>query len=282
MGFVWVWLLVAAVGLLAALLYSFQNYLLYYPSIGSDIVLHPRVVHLESVFSEWSVPTLDGQRLQAWLFAAHKNRPTLLFFISNAGNISHRLPHIAGLVFESKVNVFILSYRGYGKSTGKPTEAGLKIDAEAALAFLKTKEDLIDTNNIVVFGNSLGGAVAIYLAARHSSEITGLIVENTFTSIPDMIPAVFPIIAPFRNLSVNKWNSLVDIPKVHCPILFLSSGQDEMVPPPHMLRLYDAAPEPKHIHHFPLGHHMDLFELCKREYFLTIANWLDKTVVVPK
>jgi fermentation-respiration switch protein FrsA (DUF1100 family) len=150
------------------------------------------------------------------------------YFCGNAGNISHRAPHILKFV-RLGVNVFIVSYRGYGRSADlAPNERGLQLDAEAALKFVRQHPD-IDPAKIVLFGESLGGAVSTYLAARHPDQIRALILENTFTSIPDMIPAVLPLLRPVSFLSTNKWNSVEAIANVTCPILFLTGLKDELV-----------------------------------------------------
>lgn len=97
------------------------------------------------------------------------------------------MDHIRSLVFKCNYNVLIVSYRGYGKSSGSPTESGLKIDAQAALDYLVNERADIDNKKILVFGSSLGGAVAIDLAFSNQSKIWALVVENTFTCIPDLV-----------------------------------------------------------------------------------------------
>lgn len=113
--------------------------------------------------------------------------PTIIYFHGNAGNMSHRLQNAAGLFHTCQCNIFLVEYRGYGLSTGTPSEHGFRMDARAAFDYLFTRHDL-DLNQIVVFGRSLGGAVAIDLAAEaeYSQRIMCVILENTFTSIPDM------------------------------------------------------------------------------------------------
>jgi len=133
-----------------------------------------------------------------------------------------------------------LSYRGYGKSEGIPSEKGIKLDAQATLEYLSSRPD-INANKILVFGRSLGGAVAVDLCSKNPNKIHGLILENTFTSIPDMIDRVLPILSHFKFLCTIHWESIHLIENIEVPILFIISENDELVPPTFMGRLFDAA-----------------------------------------
>ena len=110
-----------------------------------------------------------------------------------------RLPSIFTLYDRLGVNVFMVSYRGYGRSEGSPEEAGLKLDAEAVISHV-SKMIEIDTTQILILGRSLGGAVGTYIAAKYPQHVKGLILENTFTSIPDMVDVIMPYIAPLKFL----------------------------------------------------------------------------------
>ena len=123
-----------------------------------------------------------------------KTAPTMMFFHGNAGTIAERLPNAEGLIKNVGCNVMLVEYRGYGTSQGEPTEAGLKADAQGAIDHLKQRKD-IDTDNLFVFGRSLGGAVAISLAAANEGALRGVLVENTFTCIRGMAGALFPFLA---------------------------------------------------------------------------------------
>jgi len=187
-----------------------------------------------------------------------KEATTVLYFQGNAGNISFCLPNVAEMQQTLHCNVFLVSYRGYGKSTGSPTEKGLSIDAESALEYLLSRPD-INPNKIVAFGRSLGGAVAIQLCTKKGDKIKALIVENTFLSIPDMVAVVFPALRHFKVLSTNQWLSLQKIKTISIPILFLCGMKDELVPSSHMERLHEYATNStkKAIHKYPFGAHMD-------------------------
>lgn len=133
-----------------------------------------------------------------------------------------RLPDVR-FFYASGFNVFMLSYRGYGQSEGSPSEKGLRLDAKAALQYLNDRDDVIDNNRIYIFGRSIGGACAIALAASPLGQdiVKGIIVENTFTSIDDMIDVAFPILRFAKPFNRNKWNSYNEIPNVKVPILFM-------------------------------------------------------------
>ena len=209
--------------------------------------------------------TPDGFRLHAWWIrpdppAERRLRATLVFFHANAGNMGFRLDNIKQMYHDFKLNVFILSYRGYGNSTGTPTEGGILLDAETTWQHVTHRDD-VDTNRIIVFGRSLGGSVAIALASKHckphdASEaaagvgsgsgdgpyVCGLIVENTFTSISSLVNTLFPLLSPLKPLILRlDWPAIQRIALVTCPILLLSGQLDEVVPAAHMQDLYDAA-----------------------------------------
>jgi abhydrolase domain-containing protein 13 len=144
-------------------------------------------------YEELSLRTPDEISLHAYLVrpdnAQFDRKVTVLFFHGNAGNIGHRLPIAKILAEDLGCNVFFLEYRGYGLSSGEPNEKGLNIDAQTALDYIRGRKDLQSTK-IVVFGQSLGGAVAINLVEKNqeAGDIAGLILENTFLSIRTLIP----------------------------------------------------------------------------------------------
>ncbi|KAJ1759080.1 bem46 protein, variant [Coemansia sp. RSA 1591] len=204
-----------------------------------------------------------------------KRAPTLLYFHANAGNMGHRLP-IAKLIYDAaKCNVFMLSYRGYGLSEGRPSEPGLRTDATTALEFIRS-HPLTANTKLVAYGQSLGGAVAIDTVASYESEFSGLILENTFLSIPKLIPNVLPILKYVTFLSSEKWDSESQIQRItRVPILFLSGLQDELVPPPHMRQLFELASgvEKARItwEEFVRGNHNDT--CVQPTYFERISEW---------
>lgn len=150
----------------------------------------------------------------------------------------------------------MVEYRGYGNSDSvPPTEAGLKLDAQAAFDFC-TKH--LPTSTIYAFGRSLGGAVAIDLAMARSGKLAGVIVENTFTSISDMVDCLMPWLSPIKPFVLKiGWNSkqALATSRLNMPFLFLAGGKDELVPHSHMLELYRLAPPGSVLHIIPNGTH---------------------------
>lgn len=197
----------------------------------------------------------------------------MVFFCGNAGNPTHRFTNVERVVDWVGVNVLLVGYRGYGRGTGNPTQEGLETDGKAALDWLLEAapaseqhpawDPSFDRDNIFVFGRSLGGAVAVSLASdpRYGGLFRGLILENTFTSIPDMVDVVFPIFKPLKFLCTEIWPSSQRIPSVQHPILFLSSSKDELVPPAHLERLFELADQAsfKRLVKFTHGEHMNLW-----------------------
>jgi len=144
-------------------------------------------------WEDLSIPTPDGESLHAYFLRPTNKRldqsVTVLMFHGNAGNIGHRLP-IAKVIQEHMgCHVLMLEYRGYGLSTGTPNERGLLIDAQTGLDYLMERAETRDTK-IVVYGQSLGGALSIQLAAKNEKRgiVAGLVLENTFTSMRKLIP----------------------------------------------------------------------------------------------
>ncbi|KAG2455082.1 hypothetical protein HYH02_000904 [Chlamydomonas schloesseri] len=271
---------VAGLGL--ALLYFFQEKILYVPRIPglpSGIWKYPNEFQLE--YEDVSLTTGDGVKLHAWLLWGRgwtkeqiKERPVVIFFQENAGNMSFRLPFLRLLVYRLNVVVFAMSYRGYGLSEGRPNEAGLKRDAAAGLQYVLSRNDLA-TKKVVLFGRSLGGAVAIHLAAEQQSQLKALIVENTFTGVQDMVARVVPPLAlligqgrPCNWLVTNKWNNLALISKISLPLLMMVSLRDEMVPSSQMFALHAAQRSPHvQLEQFEQALHMDAYDTEPEKYW---------------
>lgn len=188
-------------------------------------------------YEELIIPTNDGAKLSAFYIRGPRTRSgranvTVLMFHGNAGNIGHRLPIARMLISYTGCNVFMLEYRGYGLSTGEPDENGLMVDAQTALDYLRDRAETRD-HKLIIYGQSLGGAVSIKLVAKHqkADDISGLILENTFLSMRKLIPSIIPPAKYFTLLCHQVWPSdtyITQIKKV--PILFLSGLRDEIVP----------------------------------------------------
>ena len=161
------------------------------PGARSEV---PRPAHFGMAESEeLMLPTPDGETISAFLISpenkSQARNVTVIMFHGNAGNIGHRLPIAKVLSHGLNCNVFMVQYRGYGLSSGKPNEKGIAIDAQTGLDYLRRRNGL-KSSRFVLYGQSLGGAVASYLAAHNQQhgDIAGIILENTFLSIPELIP----------------------------------------------------------------------------------------------
>lgn len=219
-----------------AVLYATQDRLLYFPTRTLEAT--PRDIGL--AFEEVPLTTADGQHLHGWYVPAATSRTTLLFLHGNAGNISHRLDSLR--IFHGLgLNVFIFDYRGYGKSSGRPSEQGTYRDAEAAWRYL-TAERGMKPAEIVLFGRSLGGSVAAWLARQATPR--ALILESTPTSVPDLAADLYPWL-PARWLCRFRYDALAAVRELRCPVLIVHSPEDEIIPFAHAERLFAAAAEPK-------------------------------------
>ena len=207
------------------------NWIVFHPS--GRLQFTPDIAGL--AFEDIYLTTSDGLKIHGWYVPAENPRATLLFFHGNAGNISDRLESIE--IFHSLgLSVFIIDYRGYGKSQGKPSVAGTAEDAMAAWEWL-TRERRVDPSKIVVFGRSLGGAVAMELMRYVTPG--ALILESTFSSLSDMVrlDLLSPVV---RILTGDVWNSVVVAHELAVPTLSLHSPDDEIVPYRLGRRLFDA------------------------------------------
>lgn len=181
----------------------------------------------------------DGVKLHGWLIKVPDAKSTLIFLHGNAGNIGDRLGKI-DLFHRMGLNILIIDYRGYGSSGGYPTEDGIYLDALAAYDFLQSRDDLKE-QAVVVYGASLGGAVAVDLATKR--KIDGLIVDSTFSSAADIARIIYPFVPKF--LIKIKLDSLTKIKELTVPKLFIHSVDDRTVPIALGRKLYEAAPGPK-------------------------------------
>jgi abhydrolase domain-containing protein 13 len=298
-----------AVGLaavVAALLYAKQDSLLYFPEIGGlprSPRQNPRGYRSPSergvdAFEDCRIRCDDGVEIHAWLLqytvpsgpnfsqalrprSADHKAPTILFFHGNAGNIGFRLPNAVKMMQETKSNVLMVEYRGYGDSdTVPPTEAGLKLDAEAALNYC-LEHPLIDSDRLFLFGRSLGGAVAFHLA-KHAQDkgipLSGIMVENTFTSIADMVDRLMPAVAWIKALVLRiSWDSTLIVPHLSLPMLFLAGSSDELVPPSQMSRLVELAAshsESVNLHVIEGGTHNECWIQGGDPYWKSMADFV--------
>lgn len=240
-------------------LYVFQARFVYFPNLPSrQVDTTPADIGL--AFEAVSLDTADGETLAGWFIPAPAARGTLLYLHGNGGNIGHRLDPVE-LFHRLGLNVFIIDYRGYGASSGTPSEDGTYQDALAAWNHL-TRHRRIGPQRIVLFGESLGGSVAAWLAVRHAP--AGLVMYASFTSVPEMAQALYPIF-PASRLARYRYDTRAALGKANCPVLILHSPEDEIIPFSHAQALLEAAHEPKRLVELRGGHNDAL--LISRETY---------------
>lgn len=256
-------IIIAAIYILVALaMFIFQSRFIYFPT--KEISTTPVEIGLS--YEDISFATADSLTLSGWFIPSKRNRRTILFCHGNAGNISHRLDSIK-LLNELGMNIFIFDYRGYGKSDGGiPDEKGSYRDAEAAWEYLTTVRN-IDPRNIIIFGRSLGGAVAAELALKKPA--AALVIESSFTSIKDLGAKLYPFL-PVRLLSKYEYNTLEKVKAIESPKLIIHSRNDELVPYEYGRRIFKAAREPKQFLELSGGHN-DGF-LMSRDVYKTALD----------
>jgi uncharacterized protein len=268
-------LLVVVVALYAGfllLLRLAEPRLLYLPGPGKSLTSPPPTLGLTPERVEFR--SSDGVALVAWVIrtpGADTLGRWLLICHGNGGNISEagRPFHYAALRGLG-LNLLAFDYRGYGESGGVPSEAGLYRDAQAAWRYL-TETEHVPPDRIVLFGHSLGSAVAVELATR--VQPAGLILEGALSSVTERAQEVYPFV-PVRWIARSRYASVERIGSLMLPKLFLHARADEVIPLAHGRRLYDAAPRPKAFIELA-GGHGDAFERDSAAYFGAIARFLE-------
>ncbi len=225
----------AAYGVLVAGLYVFQRQLLYFPGGG-----RPELGELTAIgVREVRLKTADGLSLLSWYLPPREGRPVIAYFHGNGGHIGYRAERLRWFARDG-YGVLMAEYRGYGGNPGTPSEAGLSIDARAALDFLDGEG--ITPNRLVIYGESLGSGVAVPVAAQR--EVAALILEAPFTSVAEVAQYHYSFM-PAAALVRDRFDSLSRIGNVKAPILVLHGERDRVVPIRFGRALFEAAPGPK-------------------------------------
>lgn len=224
---------------------SFEDTVVYHPRAYPDGDWTPES-GIEDAWFE-----ADGHKLHGWFAEAKGPRAVVLYAHGNAGNVSD-LRYVLQL-YRDKMNasVLVFDYRGYGRSEGVPSEEGVLVDARAARKWLAARTNVRE-QDIVLVGRSLGGGVAVDLAAKDGAR--GLILESTFTSLPDAAAGQFPLL-PYRSVMHSRLDSLSKIPNYHGPLLQLHGDADRLVAYDVGRKLFTAANEPKQFVTVPGGGH---------------------------
>jgi len=247
------------------ILYLLQSKFLYCPI--KHVTYTPQDIDLK--YEDISLVSGNGTKINAWYIPAVNAKDTLLFCHGNGGNIMHRLDSIQQFN-ELGLNCLIFDYQGYGKSEGKPNEQGTYDDARAAYDWLVDNKKL-SSDNIIIFGRSLGGSIAAKLAAE--VDCAGLVLESSFTSYLDMAKSCYPYM-PVKFFVKYKYKTIEHLASVTCPLLVIHSLEDDVVPYKFGRELYESANEPKEFVEISGGHN-DGFITSGQVYKTAWQNWLD-------
>lgn len=281
------------IGILLFLLFLYikQDVLLYMNYINKDIIYLPSRFNLP--FDDIYLKTEDGVEIHSWfikyrepgknIYQLFEDTPTIIFFHSNSSNMSYRLQNIKDLYHSLKCNILCIDYRGYGLSKGYSSEKGLKLDALAAWEYIQSRKDL-NLRKVFILGRGLGGAVAISLAyeiQKRKEFVSGVIIENTFTNIPDMIDVTVPFLKYFKWACSNQWNSKEIIQKLssRLPILFISGLKDLVIPPSMTRDLFDKSKSKfKIMKIFPEGTHN--YTWMQNDYFISLQEFIQSVIYI--
>ena len=230
-----------------ALMYVFQRSLMYFPDRARTPPATAGLPQAEEVI----LTSSDGEHLVAWHVPPHDAKPVVIYFQGNAGALNLRADRFRWLTGDG-FGLIALSYRGYGGSTGKPTEEGMLLDAAAAYDFAAAR---YPSGRIVLWGESLGTGVAIALAAERQTG--GIILDAPFTSAADIGASAYPFV-PVRWFIKDSFRSDERIGRVKAPLLALHGEMDRVISIRFGERLFTLANEPKQMVRFPSGGHVDL------------------------
>ena len=248
----WIIRIVACLAVIYFVLRWFEHRQVYQPYAAMEANGSELGRPFEDVYFQAS----DRVRLNAWFFPAATGSPrkdwVYLLCHGNAGNISHRLDHVAALL-ETGAGVLALDYRGYGRSEGRPTEEGTYLDAQAGHAWLRQKG--FAAARIVALGESLGGGIASELALRET--VGGVILQSTYTSVTDLGAELFPWL-PVRWMSTIKYDTRSKLPRIKVPVLIMHSRGDSLIGFHHAEKNFAAANEPKRLWEIAGDHNLFL------------------------
>lgn len=233
----WVLFLIGLYVVVVAVMWSFENSFVYPRSIAADHWEEPP----DRAIDEATFPSADGNTIHGWYLPVAESKQVFIICHGNAGNLSMRGKSLLRFNELLGCNVLIFDYPGYGKSTGKPSEAGCYASADAAIHWLRDVKG-IPPERVILYGDSLGGGIAVEAALRHP--VSALILCKTFTSAPAAAKRRFFWI-PVYWLMSNRFDNLSKMPRLRCPVFIASATLDEVVRFEMGKELFDAAPEPK-------------------------------------
>lgn len=219
-------------------------------------------------YEEVFIDTPDGEKLHGYfLLSSEKTKKTMIYLHGNADNVSSWYKSCFTIQKHVPVNALIIDYRGYGKSTGKPTRKGVIIDAQAMYQYLIQRG--LTSNDISIYGMSIGGAIGLELAIR--VKVKSIVIQSSISSIQEVAKDFYPVIPQFiiRN---DLFNSAENIKKITVPVFISHGSNDETVPVKHSYKLYEQANEPKKLLILKGAGHNELGNYFNKEYFNTLRE----------
>jgi fermentation-respiration switch protein FrsA (DUF1100 family) len=253
--------------LLALVLYLYQGKMVFLADLpGRALDASPRDIGLD--YEDVSLTTSDNERLHGWYIPAVDSNGVLLFFHGNAGNISHRLDSI-GIFHELGLDTLIIDYRGYGQSTGRTTEKGTYLDAQAAWEYLVNSRK-IPADRIIIFGRSLGGAVGAWLGARNNP--AAVIIESSFTSAVEMARRIYPFM-PVHLITRLQYPVTDFAARLNCPVLVVHSRHDEIIPFAMGKEIYAAVKQRREFLEL-MGDHNNGFLISRKDYVAGLNGFI--------
>jgi hypothetical protein len=244
------WKLLACYAVLVGFMFVFQRALLYHPDNARPDPVASGVPEMARV----RLSTNDGLTLDAWYGAAAEGSPSLIYFHGNGGHLGHRAVKYRPYL-EAGFGLLAVGYRGFGGNPSSPTEGGLRMDARAALDYLRGQG--VALHRIVLYGESLGTGVAVDLAAGRA--IGALVLEAAYTSIAKVAAHHYPFV-PARYLVLDKFDASADIKRLQAPLLLIHGKRDRVIPYRFGRALFEDAPQPKEMESYEEGGHNDLHE----------------------
>ena len=253
--------------LLALMLYLFQGRMVFLSNFpGRALTASPADIGLD--YENVSLTTSDNERLHGWYIPVESSRGVVLFFHGNAGNISHRLDSIK-IFHEVGLSTLIIDYRGYGQSTGKTSEQGTYLDAQAAWDYLVNRRR-ISPDRIIIFGRSLGGAIGAWLGVNNTP--AGVIIESSFSSGADMARRLYPFL-PVSLLTRLQYPVVDYASRLNSPVLVIHSIHDEIIPFSMGQAIYAAVNQRKEFLQLR-GDHNNGFLISEEDYVAALKNFV--------
>lgn len=249
----------------------FEKQLIYYPA--KEVEVTPKALGLS--FDDVTLDVEPGVKIHGWFIKGSKEPPTatILFSHGNAGNIADRLDRVLSWR-DLGADFLLYDYRGFGRSTGSPDEAGTYLDGRAAYDYLVRTRG-VDPKRLVLMGESLGCAISIQLALDRPA--AGLILEAPFASIPHMASAIYPFL-PAKFFVRTRYDNLEKIPLLKMPLLVVQGTRDEVIPVAQGKMVFDAAVSAKHYLAIDGANHNDVYVIGGTRYKTALADFFGRTV----